>query len=80
LGATKEKIREAFEKESKNQGKKIDTYVVENLDEAVRKAQEVSEYGDIVTLSPACASFDQFVNFEVRGQKYKEIVNNMMKK
>jgi UDP-N-acetylmuramoylalanine--D-glutamate ligase len=80
LGATKEKIREVFEKESKNQGKKIDTYVVENLDEAVRKAQEVSEYGDIITLSPACASFDQFVNFEVRGQKYKEIVNNMIKK
>jgi UDP-N-acetylmuramoylalanine--D-glutamate ligase len=80
LGATKEKIKEAFEKESKTQERRIDTYVVENLDEAVIKAREISEEGDIVTLSPACASFDQFVNFEMRGLKYKEIVNDMAEK
>ncbi|MBC7765368.1 MAG: UDP-N-acetylmuramoyl-L-alanine--D-glutamate ligase [Hyphomonadaceae bacterium] len=46
-----------------------------SLDDAVQQAYKESEAGDIITLSPACASFDMFDNFEVRGNKFKEIVN-----
>ena len=44
-----------------------------------RSAKDIAEDGDIVTLSPACASFDMFPNFEVRGNKFKEIVKNLDK-
>ena len=47
------------------------------LEEAVSKARELAEEGDVVTLSPACASFDMFPNFAVRGNVFKEIVMNM---
>lgn len=42
--------------------------------EAVEQARSVAESGDVVILSPACASFDLFKNFEVRGDTFKEIV------
>ena len=46
-----------------------------DLDEAVHIADSVAQSGDIVTLSPACASFDAFPNFEARGRYYKNLVN-----
>ena len=52
----------------------MEIILAENFNEAIYKAKEVASPGDIVTLSPACASFDMFENFEVRGNKYKEIV------
>ena len=51
--------------------------MVDSLEEAVNKTKAVAECGDIVTLSPACASFDMFPNFAVRGNKFKEIVNSL---
>lgn len=50
---------------------------VNNLDEAVKTAHEAAEAGDIITLSPACASFDAFPNFAVRGKYFKELVNKL---
>jgi UDP-N-acetylmuramoylalanine--D-glutamate ligase len=47
----------------------------DNLDEAVTAARNAAVSGDIITLSPACASFDKFKNFEERGNAYKNIVN-----
>lgn len=47
---------------------------VETLDQAVEAAKEVSEKGDIVLFSPACASFDQFKNYEERGEVFKNLV------
>ncbi len=44
------------------------------LDKAVSYAHENAQPGDVVLLSPACASFDQFKSFEERGQKFKEFV------
>lgn len=48
---------------------------VNSLEEAVNTARRVAKSGDIVTLSPACASFDMFKDFETRGEIFKELVN-----
>ncbi|SCK04116.1 UDP-N-acetylmuramoylalanine--D-glutamate ligase [uncultured Clostridium sp.] len=75
LGDTKFKIKEAFEKLKIEKGIEIQTIMVDSLEEAVEVSREISTEGDVVTLSPACASFDMFPNFMVRGNKFKEIVN-----
>ena len=75
LGATKHKIKEAFEKLKREKGIDIPTVLVDTLEEAVQVSRKISTSGDVVTLSPACASFDMFPNFAVRGNKFKEIVN-----
>lgn len=48
---------------------------VSSMQEAVQKAREVAEKGDIVSLSPACASFDLYPDFEARGRHFKELVD-----
>ena len=77
LGVTADKIQKAVTEcpEFKTSGLKI--YRVNTLEEAVAKAKEVASVGDVVTLSPACASFDQYPNFEARGVHFKNIVNNL---
>lgn len=47
------------------------------LEEAVNIARKEAHAGDIVLLSPACASFDMFKDFEDRGEQFKNIVNNL---
>lgn len=49
----------------------------ETLDQAVGTASAEAQSGDVVLLSPACASFDQFDNFEVRGEHFKTLVNQL---
>ena len=48
-----------------------------DLCEAVALCRKAAQPGDIVTLSPACAAFDQFKNFAVRGRAYKELVGSL---
>jgi UDP-N-acetylmuramoylalanine--D-glutamate ligase len=48
-----------------------------SIDEAVLTAQSFAQPGDVVLLSPACASFDWFENFEQRGKVFKELVKNL---
>ena len=50
---------------------------VSDIKEAVDIIHKRAEKGDIVTLSPACASFDAFANFEARGKYFKDLVNNL---
>lgn len=50
---------------------------VNSMDEAVQAAQKAAESGDIVALSPASASFDQYKNFELRGNHFKSIVQTL---
>lgn len=50
---------------------------VENIPEAVASARKSAVAGDIVTLSPACASFDAYPNFAARGNHFKQLVNEL---
>lgn len=77
LGQTAGKIFEAVKKEGEVQGKNIDTYMCEDLKDAVKVAKKTAEAGEVVLFSPASASFDMFKNFEERGKKFKEIVNEL---
>ena len=77
LGNTKDKIKVVFDKVIDEKKLNLPIFIVGNLEEAINKAKEVAASGDIITLSPACASFDMFVNFEVRGNKFKELVNEL---
>ncbi len=71
LGVDNKKIIDAF-------ANIVDDLVeVNSMDEAVRQAYRLSEKGDTVLLSPACASFDLFENYEDRGRKFKEAVRNL---
>lgn len=77
MGATKEKIKDAFHKLEKEKGIKVSIREAKDLQDAVNIAREIAVKGDIVTLSPACASFDMFPNFAVRGNKFKEIIQSL---
>jgi len=49
----------------------------ENAQDAVKAAFHFSSKGDVVLLSPACASFDLFKNYEDRGKQFKQAVKNL---
>jgi UDP-N-acetylmuramoylalanine--D-glutamate ligase len=71
LGVDNKKIIEAF-------GNVVDVMIeVDNMNDAVRMAQRMTEKGDTVLLSPACASFDLFENYEDRGRQFKQAVYNL---
>ena len=56
---------------------KLHVETCDGFDDNFRKASEYAEEGDIVLLSPAMTSFDEFLNFEVRGKHFKELVQNL---
>jgi UDP-N-acetylmuramoylalanine--D-glutamate ligase len=71
LGVDNKKIIEAF-------GNVVDVMVeVSSMSDAVKMAQRLTEKGDTVLLSPACASFDLFQNYEDRGIQFKQAVQNL---
>lgn len=51
-----------------------ETVLAENVEDAVTKAASISDSGDVILLSPACASWDQYKSFEVRGDLFIEAV------
>lgn len=72
VGATSDKIAAAFDEVG------FKDYVRKSsFESAVTAASRIAESGDIVVLSPACASFDLFKNFAERGNRYKELVNKL---
>ena len=71
-GETKEKLQEA----AKVAGIPV-IEVVNTLEEATKKAYAISKEGDIILLSPACASWDQFKSFEIRGDEFIQVVENL---
>ncbi len=70
IGKAADKMEEAL-------GSATDTVRAASLEEAVRIAAEQAALGDVVLLSPACASFDMFKDFEDRGRKFKEAVKKL---
>ena len=71
LGVDNKKIIDAF-------GNIVDMMIeVSTMQDAVTMAQRLSEKGDTVLLSPACASFDLFENYEDRGRQFKNAVQNL---
>lgn len=50
--------------------------IADDFDDAVRRARSLAEVGDVVMLSPACTSWDAFPNFEVRGDRFKKLVQS----
>jgi len=60
-----------------SQIKGVEVVHADTLENALRKANAVAESGDVVLLAPACASFDQFKNYEQRGRVFKEIVRTL---
>ena len=72
IGQTREKIQEA----AKACGF-TDTILADSLEEAVKICAAKAKPGDAVLLSPACASWGQFDNYEQRGDKFKEYVNRL---
>ena len=71
LGLNNLKIMDHFEN--------VVEYIVEakSMDEAVSAAYKISSSGDCVLLSPACASFDMFSNFDERGLEFKKSVRSL---
>lgn len=71
LGLDNQKIIESF-------GNVVDVLVeTAGAEEAVKVAHKIADKGDVVLLSPACASFDLFENYEDRGQKFKQAVKTL---
>src|SRR6202011_4162061 len=74
IGAAAAKIESQIVS-SQNGGPEIDH--AETLEIAIRHAAQVAKPGDVVLLAPACASFDQFRNYEHRGKVFKDIVRGL---
>jgi len=70
IGSSAEKVFNFFHHDVKVE-------IVKSLEEAVKNSSREAIKGDIVLLSPACASFDMFNNYEHRGKVFKEAVNNL---
>ena len=77
LGDTAEKIKEAVVNSENYSNNNPEIIMVNNMDEAVKTAYNLAKEGDIVSMSPASASFGLYKNFEERGNHFKELVNNL---
>ncbi len=76
-GPTADKIEKAVKSDENYREGHPKIVRVKDLKEAVMVAHEMAVSGDIVALSPACASFDAYPNFVARGKHFKELVNNL---
>ncbi len=68
-------IGEAAAKIAAALGDRVATELAGTLEEAVRRAHSLARPGDVVLLAPACASFDQFADFEERGERFRQLVH-----
>jgi UDP-N-acetylmuramoylalanine--D-glutamate ligase len=70
IGESAEKVEQAFKEQTR-------VVKAESMEKAVKLASDLASRGDVVLLSPACASFDWFQNYEHRGLVFKELVRNL---
>ncbi len=76
-GHTAEKIKAAVEAHTGYDADTLPIIIMEDFTETVLAASASAEEGDVVILSPACASFDKFKNFAERGKRFKEIIGGL---
>ena len=72
FGQTAEKFSNSCKKAE------VEFYIVKDLNKAVELAKKLSEDGDDVLLSPACASWDMYSDYEVRGRHFKDLVRELV--
>lgn len=72
LGQTADKISNSCKKS------KVEFYIVKDLNKAVELAKKLSLKGEDVLLSPACASWDMYSNYEARGRHFKDLVRELV--
>lgn len=77
IGATAVKIQHAVLNCDEYKANQLEMIIVDSLEEAVELATTRSHRGDVISLSPASASFDLYKNFEERGRHFKKIVNSL---
>lgn len=77
MGDTAQKIYNAIIGSSDYKPENIEIIFVNDMEHAVKTAYEKSKVGDIVSMSPASASFDKYKNFEERGEHFKKLVNEL---
>lgn len=78
IGQTATKIYDAVKKELEKQGRELDIYMCENLEQSIQLAKRLSKPGQVVLFSPASTSFDMFKDMYDRGNKFKEEVNKLL--
>ena len=76
-GHTAEKIKLAVESAEGYDASVLPIYVFDDFTETVLAAASAASEGDVVMMSPACASFDKFKNFAERGKRFKEIIGGL---
>jgi UDP-N-acetylmuramoylalanine--D-glutamate ligase len=74
IGASAERLAEALSPAVESG---VELHRCADLEDAVRRAAAAADDGEVVLLSPACASFDSFENFERRGERFREIVEGL---
>lgn len=73
MGQTRETLKQGMEE--RGMGDRV--VMVDSLKEAIDKAYDMAQAGDVVLLSPASASWGMYNNFEERGQEFKDLVQNL---
>jgi UDP-N-acetylmuramoylalanine--D-glutamate ligase len=71
IGESAQKVKSSFEL-------LVPVTLCSSMEDAVRAGQRLARQGDVVLLSPACASFDWFENYEHRGRVFKELVHRLL--
>lgn len=76
VGETKGKIKADLDAEAMRRGRTVSTVIVDTFEDAVIESKRAARWGDCVLMSPGCASYGMFVNFEQRGTRFKDLVNS----
>ncbi|GHU83070.1 UDP-N-acetylmuramoylalanine--D-glutamate ligase [Clostridia bacterium] len=77
MGATGPKIEEAVKAANNYNADNLVIFKVKNMEQAVEAAHKIAKSGDVVSMSPASASFDLYKNFDERGKHFKQLVNEL---